>query len=160
MTKCFRPVLLTALLLLPLRAGALTLAVQAGGELPGFRVEDAAPWLAARMADARITDWQFVPRDAAMAAPDRVEWRFERLPYAGGSVRQFFPMPGVGPRQLIAAEARLYLDGQYQTVTLGQEAVQGGAGDPLLAAFIVKATQNLAGAFHAIDMTAPRRAEP
>ena len=67
---------------------------QAIGELPGFHIEDAAPWLAAQMEEDRRSPGAFAARDHGAAAPDRVEWTFEVLPYAGGQVRQFFPMPG------------------------------------------------------------------
>ncbi len=154
-----------ALLLLaaPVRAQG-TLAVQASGELPGFRIEDAAPWLAAQM-DKTGGIWRFAPRNGDSAAPDRVEWTFDLLPYAGGQVRQFIPMPNsqlLGRKRLIEAQVKLYIKGQYQTITLGQEAVAGGAGDPVLAAFIQQVTQNLMNGYAAIDMTPapPRGAAP
>jgi len=135
----------------------MTVSAEASGELPGFRIEEATPFLAEQMNKAGIATWHFVPRDPAAAAPNRIEWTFELLPYAGGQVRQFFPMAGVqrmlGAHRLISAEAKLYLSGQYQTVTLGQEAVQGGANDPELAAFIARVTQMLHNAYDAIDMT-------
>jgi hypothetical protein len=133
------------------------ISVQAGGELPGFRIEEAWSYLAAEMAGAATPEWRFVPRDPGAAAPNRIEWNFEVLPYAGGQVRQFFPMPGVqrmlGAHKLISAQAKLYLNGQYQTVTFGQEAIQGGANDPELAAFLVKLTRSLETAWRATDMT-------
>jgi hypothetical protein len=155
---------LLAVLLAPLPAFAQgTLAVQAFGALPGFRIEEAAPWLAAQMEKSGGT-WHFAPRNTDAAAPDRVEWTFEILPYAGGQVRQFFPMPGagkmLGAKRLIAAQAKLYIKGQYQTVTLGQEAVAGGSGDPLLAAFIIRVTQSLMNGYAAIDMTQPVHRAP
>jgi len=152
--------LLTGALFLsaPLRAQpAIAVSAEASGELPGFRIEEAAPFLAEQMNKAGIAAWHFVPRDPTAAAPNRIEWTFELLPYAGGQVRQLFPMAGVqrmlGAHRLISAEAKLYLGGQYQTVTFGQEAVQGGAGDPELAAFIARVTQMLHHAYDAIDMT-------
>lgn len=156
--------LAAALLLAPLPAVAQgTLAVQAFGELPGFRIEDSAPWLAAQM-EKTGGAWRFAPRSSDAAAPDRVEWTFEVLPYAGGQVRQFFPMPGagkmLGAKRLITAQAKLYIRGQYQTVTSGQEVVAGGDGDPLLAAFIARATQNLMTGYAAIDMAQPAHRAP
>lgn len=133
-----------------------TLSVQAFGELPGFRIEDSAPWLAAQMEKSGGA-WRFGPRSNDAAAPDRVEWTFEILPYAGGQVRQFFPMAGaaklLGAKRLIAAQAKLFIKGEYQTVTSGEEAVAGGDGDPVLAAFITHMTQNLMNGYAAIDMT-------
>jgi hypothetical protein len=146
-----------ALLLAPLPALAQSaLAVQAFGEFPGFRIEDSAPWLAAQM-DKTGSAWRFAPRRSDAAAPDRVEWTFEILPYAGGQVRRFFPAAGaakmLGAKRLIAAQAKLYIKGTYQTATSGQEAVAGGDGDPVLAAFITHMTQNLMNGYAAIDMT-------
>ncbi len=128
--------ILAWLLAAPAAAQPRTVAVQAGGELPGFDIAEAAPWLARQMDQAGIAGWHFAARDEGLAAPDRVEWRFDPLPYAGGGVRQFFPQPGGGvlkARAMVSAEARLYLGGQYQTTILGQEAVMGGTGDAGLA---------------------------
>ena len=153
----------------PAMAQTVTIAVQATGELPGFRIEEAAPYLAAEMATAGISAWRFVPRDPGLAAPNRIEWTFELLPYAGGEVRRFFPMPEAqrtmdvhlqGTHRLISAQARLYLNGEYQTATFGQEAVQGGADDPDLTAFLVRTTRSLQSAWRAIDMTPAKRALP
>lgn len=140
--------------------GTIGLAVEAKGELPGFRIAEAGLFLARQMTKAGVTGWHFMPQDAVATAPDRVEWRFELLPYAAGNIRQIIPMPGVqklfGARRLVSAEARLYLGGQYQAVTLGQAAIQGGADDPALGELVASVTQNLLGergAYHAIDMT-------
>lgn len=162
--RAFAGLLAAAFLLTPLPAFAEgTLAVQAFGELPGFRIEEAAPWLAAQM-EKTGGAWRFAPRREDAAAPDRVEWTFEVLPYAGGQVRQFFPMASagkmLGARRLIAAQAKLYIKGEYQTVTSGQEAVAGGDGDPVLATFITHTTQNLMNGYAAIDMTQPAHRAP
>lgn len=141
-------------------SGTIGLAVEAKSELPGFRIAEAGPFLARQMTRASVTGWRFMPQDTAATAPDRVEWRFELLPYATGNIRQVIPTPGVqklfGARRLVSAEARLYLGGQYQTVTLGQAAIQGGADDPALGELVASVTQNLLGergAYHAIDIT-------
>lgn len=148
----------------PGQAQTTTIAVVAAGTLPGFRTEDAAPWLAARMADAGLDHWRFVPGDPTRPAPNRIEWAFELLPYAGGEVRRFFPMGEAqgamdvhlqGRHHLISAEAKLFLDGEYQTVTLAQDEVKGGAQDQDLADFIVRTTRMLDNAWHAIDLTPP-----
>ncbi|HMH64521.1 MAG TPA: hypothetical protein VK515_02970 [Rhizomicrobium sp.] len=135
----------------------VAIAVQGSGELPGFRVEEASSYLATQMGTAGIAAWRFVPRDPAAAAPSRIEWTFEVLPYAGGQVRQFFPMSGVqrmlGTHRLISAQAKLYLGGQYQTVIFGQETVQGGASDPELGAFLIKLTQSLEAGYRATEVT-------
>ena len=143
-----------------------TLAVQGSGELPGFRMEDAGPYLARQMNDAGIAGWHFVPQEG-FVDPNRVELRFELLPYAGGQVRQFFPMRESrmdlhlqGTHRLVSAQARLYLNGQYQAVVAGQETVQGGADDPELAAFLVRLGKSLDSAFRATDMSPATRAAP
>ncbi|HEX4026604.1 MAG TPA: hypothetical protein VHX18_03215 [Rhizomicrobium sp.] len=146
----------------PAPAQTTTIAVIAAGNLPGFRTEDAGPWLAARMAEAGLDHWRFVSGDPAHAPPNRIEWDFEVLPYAGGEVRRFFPMAeSQGPmdvhiqgrHHLISAEAKLFLDGEYQTVTLAQQAVKGGAEDQDLIDFIISTTRMLDNAWHAIDLT-------
>jgi hypothetical protein len=144
----------------PAAAQTTTITVAAAGDLPGFHTEEAAPWLAARMAEAGLDHWRFI--SGTPAAPNRIEWNFELLPYAGGEVRRFFPMAESrgttdvhlqGKHHLISAEAKLFLDGEYQTVTLAQEAVKGGADDRDLADFIVRTTRMLDNAWHAIDLT-------
>jgi hypothetical protein len=148
----------------PAAAQTSTLAVVVNGELPGFRSGDAALWLAARMQDAGLDHWRFVAGDPAHPAPNRIEWDFELLPYAGGEVRRFFPMGEArgamdvhlqGRHHLISAEAKLFLDGEYQTVTLAQDQVKGGAGDQDLIDFVVSTTHMLDNAWHAIDLTPP-----
>jgi len=146
----------------PGQAQTITIAVIATGNLPGFRTADAAPWLAARMAGANLDHWHFVAGDPAHPAPDRIEWNFELLPYAGGEVRRFFPMGEArggmdvhlqGRHRLITAEAKLFVGGEYQTVTLAQDQVKGGADDQDLIDFIVATTRMLDSAWHAIDLT-------
>jgi hypothetical protein len=138
-----------------------TVSVQGHGELPGFRIEEAGPYLAAQMNQAGITAWRFASRDPNAAAPNRVEWQFELQPYAGGQVRQLFRMPEgrtevhlQGTHRLISAQARLYLNGEYQTVVIGQEAVQGGDQDADLSNFLIRLTKDIDSAYRAIDMGA------
>ena len=122
-------------------------------------MEDAGPYLARQMNEAGIAGWQFVPQ-GAIVDPNRVELRFELLPYAGGQVRRFFPMPEgrvethlQGTHRLISAQARLYFNNQYQTLVMGTAIVQGGADDPELANFLIRLGKNLENAYFAIDMT-------
>jgi hypothetical protein len=152
-------VLLSGALLLPGPSFAqTTLSVQASGELPGFRIEDASSYLAGEMTKAGIAAWRFAPRVPSVAAPDRIEWDFQLQPYAGGQVRQLFPMAGVqrmlGPHRLVSAQVKLFLAGQYQTVIIGQEAVQGGAGDPELSALIARLTRTLYSGYAATEAAA------
>ena len=138
----------------------VTIAVLAQGELPGFQIEDATPYLATRMNEAGLAGWHFAARGATRAAPNRIEWTFALLPYAGGEVRRFFPMREaadmdlhLGSHRLISAQVRLFLGGEYQTESFGQEAVRGGDSDPDLAGFLVRLTRDLEHGYHAIDMT-------
>lgn len=153
--------ILTWLLAVPAAAQPRTVAVEADGSLPGFETAQATAWLAGQMEAAALPGWHFVAATPGTEAPNRVEWQFELLPYAGGGVRQFIPQANSGvlkARHLVSAEARLFLDGQYQTVTLTQEAVTGGARDPSLTAFILRATRMLENAWQAIDM--PEQDQP
>ena len=153
---------LLAFLLLPMPAVAdsdFAIAVQGSGELPGFRMADAGPYLARQMNEAGIAGWQFVPQGGFVDS-NRVELRFELMPYAGGQVRRFFPMPEgrvethlQGTHRLISVQARLYLNNEYQTVVMGTATVQGGADDPELAEFLVRLGKTLGSAYHAIDMS-------
>jgi len=159
---------LTLALTLPATAAetpAIALSVITDGPLPGFGDASASPWLAALMDRAGVSGWDFAP--ATGAPPDRVEWHFALIPYAGGGVRQFFPMPQVqrmfGNLHMVSAEARLYLDGQYQTLVFGQAVIQGGAQDKALADFVARMTQQLLGehgAYRSIDMGLPSPTSP
>lgn len=147
----------------------LTISTQGSGDLPGFRINDAAPYLAQQMNRAVSNGWHFVPGDPAKTAPNRVEWQFALAPYAGGSIRQFFRLPeglaGMhlqGQHRQVSAEARLYLNGEYQTMVADQETLQGGADDAELAAFLIQMTKSLAQAYNAVDQkpAAHSRAAP
>jgi hypothetical protein len=146
-------------------APPLTLQVEASDTLPGFHLGDLPRYLALHMAEAQLADWRFEPAADNGAAPDRVEWKFKLNAYAGGEVRKF-TRPHMAERTFaahrpITIEALLYLNGEYQTLVEEQAIVQGGPGDPDLAAVVVKVTQNLlgpSGAYRAID-TGQRRAD-
>jgi hypothetical protein len=138
----------------------ISLTVEFAGDLPGFDTSDVPRYLISRMLDAGVEGWAFAPaQDSTSHAANRVEWRFHLNPYAGGSVRQIVPIPAVrrlfGARYLVSVEVRLYLNGEYQTQTFGQAAIQGGDRDPELANFVMQQTENLLGlnsAFRSIDM--------
>ncbi|HEY4274942.1 MAG TPA: hypothetical protein VGM68_05620 [Rhizomicrobium sp.] len=141
-------------------APAVTLSIEARDGLPGFRKADEADYLTDRMRETNLKGWAFTPAPAPSIPPrDRIEWRFELDPFAGGSVRQFFPMPGVqkifGARHRVTAEAMLYLDDEYQTLVFGQATIAGGAQDKDLADFVTRMTRDLLGekgAYRSIDM--------
>ena len=110
------------------------------------------------MADAGLADWRFEPTEGDSAAPNRVEWTFRLNPYAGGEVRNFVHTlvyeQRFGVRRPITIEARLYLNGEYQTLVEQQAIVEGGPDYAELATAIADATQNLLGpkgAYRATD---------
>ena len=140
-------------------AAPVTLKVEASHGLPGLNHSALSRFLAAHMADAGLGDWRFEPAEGDSPAPDRVEWTFRLNPYAGGEVRNFvqtqFYEQGRGVRRPITIEARLYLNGEYQTLVERQAMMQGGPHDPELAAAVASATASLlgpSGAYRVIDM--------
>lgn len=138
-------------------APAKTLEVEATASLPGFHRGDLLRYLARHMAETELADWRFEPANDGSAA-DRVEWSFRLNPYAGGDVRSFV-RPHMAERTFgvhrpITIEARLYLNGEYQTLVEKQAVIQGGPDDPDLAAAVASVTQSLLGpqgAFRATD---------
>jgi hypothetical protein len=136
----------------------LTLQVEATDTLPGFHLSALPSYLTLHMAEARLADWRFEPATGMGVIADRVEWSFKLNPYAGGEVRTF-ARPHMAERTFAAhrsvtIEAKLYLNGEYQTLVEKQAVIEGGPNDPNLAAAVVDVTQNLLGpqgAFHAID---------
>jgi hypothetical protein len=146
---------------------ASTLKVEAANGLPGFHRADLSRYLVSQMAGAQLADWRFEPTEGDSSAPDRVVWSFKLNPYAGGEVRSFVHtliyQRQLGVRRPVTIEARLYVNGQYQTLVEKQAIVQGGPNDPELAAAVASATQSLlgpAGAYRAIDAAPPRSTHP
>jgi hypothetical protein len=139
-------------------AAQVTLQVETAHGLPGLHHSALARFIAARMAEAGLADWQFEPAAGDAVAADRVEWTFRLNPYAGGKVRNFAHTSTdewrFGVHRPITIEARLYLNGEYQTLVEKQAIIQGGPDDPDLAAAVASVTQSLlgpSGAYHAIS---------
>jgi hypothetical protein len=139
---------------------ATSLKVETSGAVPGFHSSgQLRRYLAFHMAEAQPGDWRFEPVAAGNApAPDRIKWRFKLNPYAGGEVRAFVPPPmddkTFGVHRPITIEARLYLNGGYQTLVKEKAIIQGGPDDPDLAAAVASLTQDLlssSGAYRAIN---------
>src|SRR6516162_290252 len=135
-----------------------TLEVEARDALPGFRRTDLPRYLALHMSRAGLSEWRFEPTTGREVAADRVEWTFRLNPYAGGEVRSFAHTSTdewkSGVHRPITIEARLYLNGEYQTLVEKQAFIQGGPDDPDLAAAVASVTQSLlgtSGAYRAID---------
>jgi len=140
-------------------AAQVTLQVGASNGLPGLHHSALARFIAAHMAEVGLADWRFEPAAGDAIAADRVEWTFRLNPYAGGEVRNFAHTSTdewrFGVHRPVAIEARLYLNGEYQTLVEKQAIIHGGADDPDLAAAVETVTQNLlgpSGAYRAIDM--------
>ena len=139
-------------------AAQVTLQVGASQGLPGLHHAALSRFLAAHMADAGLADWRFEPAAGSGPAADRVEWSFKLNPYAGGGARSFGP-PSMNEwraavHRPVTIEARLYLNGEYQTLVEAQASVQGGPDDPDLAAAVAAVTKDLLGpkgAFRAIE---------
>ncbi|MGC1885786.1 MAG: hypothetical protein WA709_06770 [Stellaceae bacterium] len=155
--------LVLAATLVPLASAAAaagsTLQVEAATGLPGFHRGDLQRYLALHMAEAGLGQWRFEPAADSGSARDRVEWTFKLNPYAGGEVRNFVHTlvyeRQLGEHRPITIEARLYLNGEYQTLVEQQAIIHGGPDDPELAAAVASATQNLlgpSGAYRAIDL--------
>jgi hypothetical protein len=137
-------------------AEPITLKIEATTGVLGVHHSALSRYLAAHMTDAGLADWRFEAAEGDVAAGDRVEWTFKLNPFAGGEVRNFAHPSGsersfIGHRP-ITIEARLYLNGQYQTLVERQAIVQG-PGDPDLAAAVARVTEDLlgpSGAYRAI----------
>jgi hypothetical protein len=148
----------TLLLAAPAPAAAqVTLQVETSHGLPGLHHSALSRFLAAHMVEAGLAGWRFESAAGNGVAADRVEWTFRLNPYAGGEVRTFV-RPNIGERifaahRPITIEARLYLNGEYQTLVEKQAVIEGGPNDPDLAAAVATVTQNLlgpSGAYHSI----------
>jgi hypothetical protein len=130
---------------------ASLLEVEGSGAVPGFHSsEQLRGYLTLQMAETQPVNWRFEPAATGDApAPDRVKWRFKLQPYAGGEVRTFVPPymtdKTFGAHRPITIEARLYLNGVYQTHVEETAIIEGGPDDPDLAAAIARLTQNLLG---------------
>jgi len=137
-------------------AAPLTLQVEVSDTLPGFHIGELPRYLAQHMAKARLADWRFEPADTG-SVPDRVEWKFKLNPYAGGEVRSFgrarVAASTFAAHRPITIEARLYLNGEYQTLVEKQAVIQGGANDPDLTAAVIGVTQSLLGPQGAFQAT-------
>ena len=137
----------------------ITLKVEALHGLPGLHHSALSRFLATNMADAQLADWRFEPAEGDNTAPNRVEWTFRLSPYAGGEVRNFVRAPvadqGFNVHRPVTIEARLYLNGEYQTLVERQAMIRSGPNDLEFAASVSSTTQALlgpSGAYRAVDM--------
>ena len=142
-------------------AEPITLEVKATHGLPGLHHSALSRFLATRMTEAGIANWRFQPAGGETSARDRVEWTFRLNPYAGGEVRNFARALasewGLAIRRPVTIEARLYLNGEYQTLVERQAVIRGGPDDPDLASAVASVTENLLGPSGAAYQTITRQ---
>jgi hypothetical protein len=139
-------------------AMASLLEVEGSGAVPGFHSsEQLRGYLTLHMAETQPVNWRFEPAATDhTSAPDRVKWRFKLGPYAGGEVRSFVPpyTETIAAHRPITIEARLYLNGVYQTHVKETAIIEGGPDDRDLATAVASLTQHLlspSGAYCAIN---------
>jgi hypothetical protein len=139
-------------------AAPVTLQVVATQGFAVFHHSALSRFVAAQMTRAGLADWRFIPAAGNGPAANRVDWTLKWNPYAGGAVRGFVHTLSHEEwfgRRPVTIVARLYLNGEYQTLVEAQAVVHGGSDDPDLAAAVVSATRNLlgpSGAYRAIDL--------
>lgn len=134
----------------------MDVAVVVEGTLPGFTEDQLEAYISQEMAAAHVSAWHFEPAGSATTSPNRVVWRFRLLPYAGGTVRYIGPMLThardlFGVRRAIGVDARLYVNGLFQSTTFDQATIKGGPKDPDLGAIITKVTKSIIA--NALDET-------
>ncbi len=144
-------------------ASASFLTVVSSGKLPGFAGTDVPAYLSAIMTDAALDHWSFEPASSDFAPPaNRVEWSFRiegEDAAAPTSVAVAATKRRYVARQLLLVEARLYLNGEFQTVTTTQADIYGGPDDKELAAVVRRMSELLlgtTGAYHAIHSPGSR----
>jgi hypothetical protein len=129
-------------------AEPMPVAVTATGELPGIPAADLPSFLAKVMNGAG-GNWRFEAAPSGGPAPaNRIEWSFKTNPSAVGAVRTYgFSRATMqrllGVHHYLTIEVTLYLHGQYQTQSLGQVTVTGGADDTDLSTEITRDTRQL-----------------
>lgn len=152
--------------IIPTPAKPLALTIDTVGTVPGFDAKELAAYLSARMATAGLPAWRFQPGNGDAAAPNRIEWRFRYNPYAEHSEHMAGMTTAMvdrlfGLRHVLSIEARLYVNGEYQTLTFTQTKVKTNGKDAALdgaVAEIATALLGPNGAYFAIDMAKPAAA--
>jgi len=124
-------------------AASIILEVGAANAPPGFNKADLPRYLALHMTEAGLTEWRFEPATGEGLAANYVLWTF-RLELDTRSHRPHHKGGFSGPRP-VTLEARLYLNGQYQTLVGGVALMEDRPDDPRLASAITKLTSDLLG---------------
>jgi len=150
-----------------LRQTPLTVSVEVEGAVPGFTTDQLSAYVSQQMADAHLTAWHFAPAGPVAEAnppPNRVVWHFKTLPFAGGAVRYIGPALSkardlFGVSRPVAVDAKIFLNGQYQSTSFDQATIKGGPHDAGLSDVIKKVMNSIvANAFAAEPATGPRLA--
>jgi hypothetical protein len=129
------------------RATAIT--VYAEGAVPGIPADQLPQYIAHELTTLGLSTWTFAA-GSPLAAPaaDRIEWKFKPLPYANrGLVRIGRLLSSrsdlFGQYRYFRVETRLYLGGEFQTMSFRTAEFRGGANDPKLAALIDALTRSM-----------------
>ena len=139
-------------------ATPVMLEVEVADGLPPQQHSALSRFIAVHMAEARLADWRFEPAGGSSVLADRVEWTIKFNPYAGGEVRSFthtLSHERVFGARPVTIDARLYLNGVYQTHVEQQATFRGGNDDPDLASAVISVTWHLigpTGAYRVINM--------
>ncbi len=141
----------------------LSVSVVIDGSLPGFTSDQLSEFVRRQMVATHATNWRFAPADAGATAANRVVWRFKLLPYDGGAVRYIGPAVSraeslLGVRRAVGIDAKVYLDGQYQSSTFDQASIKGGPKDSDLGEVIQRVMRS--AAVNAITMDLPSEGRP
>jgi hypothetical protein len=124
-------------------------AVATTGSVPDLAQQELPGYVAAALNANHLGPWRFeASHPGAASAGYRVVWSFKENAYAAGSVRTYgFSRAQmqrlVGSRNSLTIEARLFLDGEYQTLVLGHATLSEGARSPELTQAIVKIGREL-----------------
>src|SRR5262249_40418441 len=105
-------------------ASSTMLEVGAAGGVPGVQESELVLYFGRHMTDAGLTEWRYEPAFGEGLPANYVQWRFSLKPYNGGEVYSHHPFhpsrETFGELYSVTLEARLYLNGEYQTLVEGQ----------------------------------------
>ena len=126
----------------------MTVSVVVDGSLPGFSQNQLDAYVVQQMNAAHVAAWRFEASATGAPAANRIVWHFKLLPYAGGSVRYIGPAVNrmkdmFGVRRSVGVDAKIYLDGQYQTSTFDQATIRGGGEDQDLSKVIQRVLRSI-----------------
>lgn len=111
---------------------ASNLAIEVGGDIPGFKPADLPAWIAIQMERSDLP-WSFTPAKPGATAPHRVIWRFTTIAGQGRFKGLHF----------VSAQARLYRYTQHERTMMDQTEIKGGPLDPKFGPFITEMTREL-----------------